>query len=392
MKAKIRFDGFVAKCVHYCIEDVAKVTSGGTPNRANIDYWNGNIPWVTTSQIDFQDITNADEYITELGLKSSSAKMFPKGTILMALYGQGITRGRVSILGIDATTNQACAAILVNKVLANNRYTFYSLQSKYEQIRALSNDGGQKNLSGGLVKKLSIYLPSLQEQQKIADFLIAVDSKISLLMEKHRLLNEYKKGAMQQLFSQQLRFKDKDGNAFPEWREEAVGKYLEPYKELVPANTNLPILTSSRTGLYLQERTVINEGQYGVVPLGYFTYRHMSDDLIFKFNVNRLYERGAVSKEYPVFKTVGMDTYFLELKLNEGNEFKRFAIEQKQGGTRTRLYFKNLKELKLTLPCLAEQQKITQFLQSIDKKITAVAEQIEQTKQFKKGLLQQMFV
>ncbi len=208
MKAKIRFDGFVAKCVHYCIEDVAKVTSGGTPNRANIDYWNGNIPWVTTSQIDFQDITSADEYITELGLKSSSAKIFPKGTILMALYGQGITRGRVSILGIDATTNQACAAILVNKVLANNRYTFYSLQSKYEQIRALSNDGGQKNLSGGLVKKLSIYLPSLQEQQKIADFLIAVDSKISLLMEKHRLLNEYKKGAMQQLFSQQLRFKD----------------------------------------------------------------------------------------------------------------------------------------------------------------------------------------
>ena len=145
-------------------------------------------------------------------------------------------------------------------------------------------------------------------------------------------------------------------------------------------------------GIYPQERAVINDGHYGVVPFGYFTYRHMSDDLVFKFNVNRTWERGAVSKEYPVFKTVGMDSYFLELQLNDGNDFKRFAIQQKQGGTRTRLYFKNLKELKLNLPCLKEQQKIAQFLQSIDKKIDAVAQQVEQTKQFKKGLLQQMFV
>ncbi|PNI04293.1 hypothetical protein C1N32_12735 [Vibrio diazotrophicus] len=257
---------------------------------------------------------------------------------------------------------------------------------------ATGTSGSMKNISQPSFLGIQLHAPSPQEQQKIADFLTSVDTKISQLTEKHRLLKEYKQGVMQQIFSQQIRFKDEDGKAFPDWKTEAIGKYLEPYKELVPASTDLPILTSSRTGLYLQERSVINDGDYGVVPLGYFTYRHMSDDLIFKFNVNRNYTRGAISKEYPVFKTVGMDTYFLETKLNEGHEFKRFAIQQKQGGTRTRLYFKNLKELKLALPCLAEQQKIAQFLQSLDSKIDAVAEQIEQTKQFKKGLLQQMFV
>ncbi|MBQ4889294.1 restriction endonuclease subunit S [Shewanella sp. MMG014] len=239
---------------------------------------------------------------------------------------------------------------------------------------------------------IRLCIPQTDEQQKIADFLIAVDSKIRQLTEKHRLLKEYKKGIMQQLFSQQLRFKDDDNKAFPEWRVERIGKYLEPYRELVSADTEIPILTSSRTGLYPQERSVINEGDYGVVPLGYFTYRHMSDDLVFKFNVNRWWEKGAVSKEYPVFKTVDMDSYYLELQLNEGNDFKRFAIQQKQGGTRTRLYFKNLQELKLNLPSLKEQQKIAQFLQAIDNKIDGVAEQVEQIKQFKKGLLQQMFV
>lgn len=393
MKPCIRFPDYQSDWLKSCIDDIAKVTSGGTPSRANKQYWGGNIPWVTTSQINFEDISSSEEFITELGLKNSSAKKFPKGTILLALYGQGITRGRVSVLDIEATTNQACAAITLKQLGNNTRFVFYYLQSKYDEIRNLANDGGQKNLSGGLVKSLPITLPvDNEEQQKIADFLTSVDTKISQLTEKHRLLKEYRKGVMQQIFSQQIRFKDEDGNAFPEWKFERIGKYLEPYKELVSVNTDIPVLTSSRTGLYPQERAVTNEGDYGVVPLGYFTYRHMSDDLIFKFNVNRTWERGAVSKEYPVFKTVEMDSYYLELQLNEGNDFKRFAIQQKQGGTRTRLYFKNLKELKLNLPCLEEQKQIAQFLQSLDTKTEAVAEQIKQTKQFKKGLLQQMFV
>ena len=105
--------------------DIALVSSGGTPNRSNLSYWNGNIPWITTSEIDFNTIISSNEFITELGLKNSSAKMYYQDTLLMAMYGQGKTRGKVGILGIDATINQACAAITINKDVYNNYIFFY---------------------------------------------------------------------------------------------------------------------------------------------------------------------------------------------------------------------------------------------------------------------------
>jgi type I restriction enzyme S subunit len=96
------------------IGTIAQVASGGTPDRSNSHYWiDGNIPWVTTGEISYSEIKKTNEKITEVGLKNSSAKLFPKGTILMAMYGQGKTRGQVAKLGITASTNQACGAILL---------------------------------------------------------------------------------------------------------------------------------------------------------------------------------------------------------------------------------------------------------------------------------------
>jgi len=113
---KLRFKEFEGDWSTNKIEEISIVTSGGTPSRNVSDYWNGDIPWVTTSLVDFNVINEAEEFITQVGLDNSSAKLFHKDTILMAMYGQGITRGKVAILGIDATTNQACAAIKVMKV------------------------------------------------------------------------------------------------------------------------------------------------------------------------------------------------------------------------------------------------------------------------------------
>jgi type I restriction enzyme S subunit len=361
------------------------------------DYSDDGIPFVMSNNIvDGKLNYSGIKYIPE-SLAGSLQKGFStEGDILITHKG---TIGATALVAKLKTPYIMLTPQVTYYRVSNHSklHSLYLLQSfrtpKFQSMmKRLAASGTRPYVGITEQRELLISTPQLEEQQKIADFLTSVDSKISQLSENHHLLKEYKKGVMQQIFNQQIRFKDEDGKVFPDWKTEAIGKYLEPYKELVPASTDLPVLTSSRTGLYIQERSVINEGEYGVVPLGYFTYRHMSDDLIFKFNVNRDYGRGAVSKEYPVFKTVGMDTYFLETKLNEGHEFKRFAIQQKQGGTRTRLYFKNLKELKLALPCLAEQQKIAQFLQSIDNKIDAVTEQIEHTKQFKKGLLQQMFL
>jgi len=178
---------------------IAKITSGGTPNRAEPNYWGGSIPWVTTSLIDFNRIDETEEFITTEGLKNSSAKLFPVKTLLMAMYGQGKTRGKVALLSIEAATNQACAAIMLNKEVDTN-FVFYNLASRYDEIRKLSNEGGQENLSAGLIKNISVIIPSLPEQQKIADCLVSLDDLITAQALKLAALKTHKKGLMQQLF------------------------------------------------------------------------------------------------------------------------------------------------------------------------------------------------
>lgn len=141
---KLRFSEFKDEWRSEKISEIANVSSGSTPNRNNPSYWNGDIPWITTSLINFNTIEKAEEFITKEGLKNSSTKLYPKNTILMAMYGQGVTRGKVAILGIEATTNQACASISL-KPNFNVNFIFQNLSKRYEEIRDLSNDGGQKN-------------------------------------------------------------------------------------------------------------------------------------------------------------------------------------------------------------------------------------------------------
>jgi type I restriction enzyme S subunit len=158
--------------------EIARISSGGTPDRSKPKYWGGDVPWVTTGEIQFNTITGTTEKITAEGLQNSSAKLFPAGTLLMAMYGQGKTRGQVAKLGIEAATNQACAAILLNK---NNDPDFYYqyLSSQYEELRELSNAGTQKNLSGRILKGVSVPVPSYPEQCRIAKILSTWDQAIA---------------------------------------------------------------------------------------------------------------------------------------------------------------------------------------------------------------------
>ncbi|MEK5766949.1 restriction endonuclease subunit S [Acinetobacter schindleri] len=190
-----------------------------------------------------------------------------------------------------------------------------------------------------------------------------------------------------------LRFKEFDGD----WKSDKVGKFLIEYKQKVPSSTDIEIYSSSRNGLkpqkeYFDNRELQNFGEYGVVPPNYLTYRHMSDDTTFKFNINLIGKKIAVSKEYPVFTTNEfMDSSFLLFKLNESNDFKKFAIEQKKGGTRTRLYFKALCTWKTLLPTKEEQTKIASFLSAVDEKISQLSQKHQLLSQYKQGMMQKLF-
>ena len=145
-----------------------KISSGGTPKTGVAEYYDGNIPWLRTQEVNFGEIWETDIKITELGLKNSSARMIPANCVIVAMYGA--TVGKVGINKIPMATNQACANIQVNEKLANYRYVFHVLKSKYQYIKSLGT-GSQTNINAQIVKNLEIPIPTLDEQRRIVSIL-----------------------------------------------------------------------------------------------------------------------------------------------------------------------------------------------------------------------------
>lgn len=144
----------------------AGLSTGGTPDRADEDFWDGDISWVKTGEINYNDVLATEETITQEGLSASSAKVLPAGTLLMALYGQGATRGRVALLGVAAACNQACAAITPDRRLSAGFLRWY-FEAAYEHIRDAGNETTQMNLSLDYVRSLRVPVPPLSEQASI---------------------------------------------------------------------------------------------------------------------------------------------------------------------------------------------------------------------------------
>ncbi|HZP83842.1 MAG TPA: restriction endonuclease subunit S, partial [Chthonomonadaceae bacterium] len=180
---------------------VAQVSSGGTPDRKNSAYWNGEIPWVKTGEINYNIIHDTDEKITEEGLRNSSTRIIPAGTLLLAMYGQGVTRGRVAILGIDASINQACAALCFNSQKVETRFIFYYLSKAYDAIRNLGHGANQTNLNATHIKSIPLPLPSLDEQHAVADALTACDQKIAALEAEAALHDELFRALLEELMT-----------------------------------------------------------------------------------------------------------------------------------------------------------------------------------------------
>lgn len=276
--------------------------------------------------------------------------------------------------------------------------SYFIVGRKKIELAKMAQGNSVVHLYSNQLKTLEMWLPSIDEQTTIADFISSVDEKIILLNKQHDLLCKYKKGMIKKVLSQELRFKDDNGEKFPEWRLVNLGDYLIKYNEKSTKNNQFPVLTSSREGIFFQKDYFNGEDiasknniGYNVVPNGFFTYRHMSDDLVFKFNINTICDNGIVSTLYPVF-TTKLNSFFLQLKLNEGEEFRNFAIQQKQGGSRTYMYYSKLELLKITIPDMSEQAKIANFFSAIDGKIAVKKAELDKLKTWKQGLLQQMFV
>lgn len=293
-------------------------------------------------------------------------------------------------------------AILIRSNKNNNKFliNFFERKEYNKQLKIISGASGQPKFNKTDLKKFIFYIPVLQEQQKIADFLSSVDKKISITEEKLDLFKDYKKGIMQKIFNQELRFKDSNGNDYPEWEEKRLGNICYYFN-----------------GGSL-ESYVVNNGKYNLITLNSISIEgnlkkehktvNINKNLLNKYDLVMVLSDVAHGNFLGLTAIIPEDNMFvlnqrmggLKIKYDENVYYLRYYINSNQfyfklhgqGSSQLNLSKKDIEDFIVKLPCLEEQQKIADFLSSIDNKIDNLAAELENLKEFKKGLLQQMFV
>ena len=182
------------------IKNICKVQTGATPSRKNSAYYDGGIPWVKTGEVNGGKIEETEEYITELAVQETNCRKFPIGTILVAMYGQGATRGKVGILNCAAATNQACAA-LIALACEDQEYIFAVLRNCYDELRNLGRGGTQPNLNLTLVKEFEIPWPEEFAREEFSQKWRELDNLRHLLHRKLSLLQELQKSLATRAFA-----------------------------------------------------------------------------------------------------------------------------------------------------------------------------------------------
>ena len=180
----IFYDMFGDECKKKFLGDFCEVGTGSTPSRNNESlYYGGNIPWVKTTEVQNCNIYVTEETITKAAIEQTNCKVYPIGTILMAMYGQGKTRGQVAKLMIEAATNQACAAIIPNDKECKIDFLYEYLLLSYDKIRDMARGGNQANLNLQLVRSIPVPLPPLSLQQQFADKISAIEAQKELVKQ-----------------------------------------------------------------------------------------------------------------------------------------------------------------------------------------------------------------
>lgn len=395
---KLRFIEFDFDWKRTTISKIAQIIGGGTPDTNDEECWGGEIQWFTPSELKQKYLSTSKRTITKKGLEKSSAKLLPKGTLL---FSSRASVGEVSILLNEATTNQGFQSMVVND--SNHSEFIYNwiLKNTHEFIKR-SSGSTFLEISKTEISKIKLFVPSLPEQQKIASFLSAVDQKIQLLTRKKELLERYKKGVMQQLFSQQIRFKDTDGKEFPEWEEKSLNEITSPIKRTSERIIDNIMTISGANGFMHQE----DRFSQVIAANSLSNYTHiLKDEFAYNRGNSKSYKYGCIYKMKD--KEALIPYVYHCFKLNEGvpgfmehlfsakyldRQLRRLISSSARMDGLLNIGAKEFFKTKVIFPVEEEQQKIAEFIDSIDQRIKQATEQLNQTQIFKKGLLQKMFV
>lgn len=354
--------------------DVCEIQSGGTPSRNVKKYWeNGTIKWLGSSVCKNQNrIDEITDYITEEGLKNSSAKIFSKGTTLIALVGATI--GKVAYLPFEASTNQNIAGLQPNKQVANDKFIFYSSLMLYRHFETLSSDKFKMaNLS--FVRNLQIPLPPLAEQEKIAEILSAWDTQIqnfeTLIAEKQNL----KKGLCQTLLTAKTRLKGFSGD----WE---MKEFKKIFKRIPSKKFQIQTKDYKKIGKY----PIVDQGKAKIVAYS------DCDEKVLRVSDVILFGDHTREVKYINFDfIVGADGVQLFRSFSENNLFLYYFLSSQHiPNTGYNRHFKFVESMLFPLPPLTEQEKIAEILSEADNEITLLEQKLESLKSQKRGLMQKL--
>lgn len=375
----LRFSEFNKKWESYLLNDLSTITTGSS-NRQDSSL-KGKYTFFDRSQ----DIRTSDIYL------------FEGEAIIVA--GEGSEFAPKYYIGKFDLHQRTYAIMEFEDVLGKFLYYYIHYHRNYFYRQSVGST--VRSLRLPMFQKMNIIKPELKEQQKIANFLTSIDTQIQTLEKKKTLLEKYKKGVMQKIFKQELRFKDEGGNLFPEWSKKKLGDLTYKVGKKNKENIQYPIYSiNNQEGFRPQSEQFdgldSNERGYDI------SMYKIVNEKTFAYNPARI-NVGSIGYSYNL-KEVIISSLYVCVKTNEELEdlyllayidtdrFNKDILRYQEGGVRQYLFYENFSQIQIPLPSNEEQIKIANFLSAIDKNIDLVNTKIEQTKSYKKGLLQQMFV
>nr|WP_032489353.1 restriction endonuclease subunit S [Streptococcus thermophilus]AAC64909.1 putative type I S-subunit protein [Streptococcus thermophilus] len=399
---ELRFKGFTDDWEERKLGELANIVGGGTPSTSNPEYWDGDIDWYAPAEIGEQSyVSKSKKTITELGLKNSSARILPVGTVLFTSRA-GI--GNTAILAKEATTNQGFQSIVPDQ----NKLDSYFIFSRTNELKRYGEVTGAGStfveVSGKQMSKMSIMVPELSEQQKIGSFFKQLDETITLHQRKLDLLKEQKKGFLQKMFP-------KNGAKVPElrlkgftddWEERKLGELANLVGGGTPRTSNpeywdgdidwyAPAEIGEQSYVSKSKKTITELGLKNssarILPVGtvLFTSRAGIG------NTAILAKEATTNQGYLsiVPDQNKLDSYFI---FSRTNELKRYGEVTGAGSTFVEVSGKQMSKMSIMVPELSEQQKIGLFFKHLDDTITFHQRKLDLLKEQKKGFLQKMFI
>ncbi|HQG78231.1 MAG TPA: restriction endonuclease subunit S [Bacteroidales bacterium] len=400
---KLRFPEFEGEWEKKKLGDIGDIVTGSTPPTANNSYYNGEFLFVSPADIqDSRYVTNTITTLTQDGFLKG--RMIPSGSIMFVCIGSTI--GKVAQAKKECITNQQINAVL--PINNNNDFVFSLLEYHSNNIKLLSAVQAVPIINKTTFANYNLCIPNLPEQQKIASFFTAIDQKISQLKRKLTLLELYKKGVMQKIFSQEIRFKDENGQEFPKWEKKRLGDIGKTYNGLTGKSKD----DFGQGKPYIQYKQIFDDTKIDITRFDFVNIkdgekqsRVKYGDVFFTTSSETPDEVGTSSVLLDEVNEVYLNSFCFGYRCSQVvllPQFSRYLFRNEsfrnkvntlaQGSTRYNMSKNELMKLEITLPAISEQTKIANFLSAIDDKIIHTQKQIEKAEVWKKGLMQQMFV